>query len=79
MSLILDIRSLSMFDDCKALERLNLPDVILDDVIRSYAMFDDCDSLKEIYMEHPLNLDKYEYELIFGNCKAEVKKSTEWQ
>lgn len=38
--------TLSMFDDCKALERLNLPDVILDDVIRSYAMFDDCDSLK---------------------------------
>lgn len=71
--------TLSMFDDCKALERLNLPDVILDDVIRSYAMFDDCDNLKEIYMEHPLNLDKYEYELIFGNCKAEVKKSTEWQ
>ena len=68
-----------MFDDCKALERLNLPDVILDDVIRSYAMFDDCDSLKEIYMEHPFNLDKYEHELIFGNCKAEVKKSTEWQ
>lgn len=66
--------TLSMFDDCKALERLNLPDVILDDVIRSYAMFDDCDSLKEIYMEHPLNLDKYERELIFGNCKAEVKK-----
>lgn len=71
--------TLSMFDDCKALERLNLPDVILDDVIRSYAMFDDCDNLKEIYMEHPLNLDKYEHELIFGNCKAEVKKSTEWQ
>lgn len=71
--------TLSMFDNCKALERLNLPDVILDDVIRSYAMFDDCDSLKEIYMEHPLNLDKYERELIFGNCKAEVKKSTEWQ
>lgn len=71
--------TLSMFDDCKALERLNLPDVILNDVIRSYAMFDDCDSLKEIYMEHPLNLDKYERELIFGNCKAEVKKSTEWQ
>lgn len=71
--------TLSMFDDCKALERLNLPDVILDDVIRSYAMFDDCDSLKEIYMKHPLNLDKYERELIFGNCKAEVKKSTEWQ
>lgn len=71
--------TLSMFDDCKALERLNLPDVVLDDVIRSYAMFDDCDNLKEIYMEHPLNLDKYEYELIFGNCKAEVKKSTEWQ
>lgn len=71
--------TLSMFDDCKALERLNLPDVVLDDVIRSYAMFDDCDSLKEIYMEHPLNLDKYERELIFGNCKAEVKKSTEWQ
>lgn len=71
--------TLSMFDDCKALERLNLPDVILDDVIRSYAMFDNCDSLKEIYMEHPLNLDKYERELIFGNCKAEVKKSTEWQ
>lgn len=66
--------TLSMFDDCKALERLNLPDVILDDVILSYAMFDDCDSLKEIYMEHPLNLDKYERELIFGNCKAEVKK-----
>ena len=55
--------TLSMFDDCKALERLNLPDVILDDVIRSYAMFDDCDSLKEIYMEHPLNLDKYEREV----------------
>jgi len=71
--------TLSMFDDCKALERLNLPDVILDDVIRSYAMFDDCDSLKEICMEHPFNLDKYEHELIFGNCKAEVKKSTEWQ
>lgn len=71
--------TLSMFDDCKALERLNLPDVILDDVIRSYAMFDDCDNLKEIYMEHPFNLDKYERELIFGNCKAEVKKSTEWQ
>ena len=71
--------TLSMFDDCKALERLNLPDVVLDDVIRSYAMFDDCDNLKEIYMEHPLNLDKYERELIFGNCKAEVKKSTEWQ
>lgn len=71
--------TLSMFDDCKALERLNLPDVILDDVIRSYAMFDDCDNLKEIYMEHPLNLDKYEHELIFGNCKADVKKSTEWQ
>lgn len=71
--------TLSMFDNCKALERLNLPDVILHDVIRSYAMFDDCDSLKEIYMEHPLNLDKYERELIFGNCKAEVKKSTEWQ
>lgn len=71
--------TLSMFDDCKVLERLNLPDVILDDVIRSYAMFDDCDNLKEIYMEHPLNLDKYEHELIFGNCKAEVKKSTEWQ
>lgn len=71
--------TLSMFDDCKALERLNLPDVILDDVIRSYAMFNDCDNLKEIYMEHPLNLDKYEHELIFGNCKAEVKKSTEWQ
>lgn len=71
--------TLSMFDDCKALERLNLPDVILNDVIRSYAMFDDCDNLKEIYMEHPLNLDKYEHELIFGNCKAEVKKSTEWQ
>ena len=30
-------------------------------------------------MEHPFNLDKYEHELIFGNCKAEVKKSTEWQ
>lgn len=71
--------TLSMFDNCKALERLNLPDVILNDVIRSYAMFDDCDSLKEIYMEHPLNLDKYERELIFGNCKAEVKKSIEWQ
>ena len=71
--------TLSMFDNCKALERLNLTDVILNDVIRSYAMFDDCDSLKEIYMEHPLNLDKYERELIFGNCKAEVKKSTEWQ
>lgn len=71
--------TLSMFDNCKALERLNLPDVILNDVIRSYAMFDDCDSLKEICMEHPFNLDKYEHELIFGNCKAEVKKSTEWQ
>lgn len=71
--------TLSIFDDCKALERLNLPDVILDDVIRSYAMFDDCDSLKEICMEHPFNLDKYEHKLIFGNCKAEVKKSTEWQ
>lgn len=71
--------TLSMFGNCKALERLNLPDVVLDDVIRSYAMFDDCDSLKEIYMEHPFNLDKYEHELIFGNCKAEVKKSTEWQ
>lgn len=71
--------TLSMFDDCKALERLNLPDVVLDDVIRSYAMFDDCDSLKEICMEHPFNLDKYEHELIFGNCKAEVKKSAEWQ
>ena len=71
--------TLSMFDDCKALERLNLPDVVLDDVIRSYAMFDDCDSLKEICMEHQFNLDNYEHELIFGNCKAEVKKSTEWQ
>lgn len=71
--------TLSMFGNCKALERLNLPDVVLDDVVRSYAMFDDCDSLKEIYMEHPFNLDKYEHELIFGNCKAEVKKSTEWQ
>ena len=71
--------TLSMFDNCKALERLNLHDVILNDVIRSYAMFDDCDSLKEICMEHPFNLDKYEHELIFGNCKAEVKKSTEWQ
>ncbi len=71
--------TLSMFDNCKALERLNLPDVILNDVIRSYAMFDDCDSLKEIYMEHRTYLDKYERELIFGNCKAEVKKSTEWQ
>ena len=70
--------TLSMFGNCKALERLNLPDVVLDDVVRSYAMFDDCDSLKEIYMEHPFNLDKYEHELIFGNCKAEVKKSTEW-
>lgn len=69
--------TLSMFDNCKALERLNLPDVVLDDVVRSYAMFDDCDSLKEIYMEHPLNLEKYAHGLIFGNCKAEVKKSTE--
>ena len=71
--------TLSMFGNCKALERLNLPDVDLNDVVRSYAMFDDCDSLKEIYIEHPFNLDKYEHELIFGNCKAEVKKSTEWQ
>lgn len=71
--------TLSMFDNCKALERLNLPDIVLDDVVRSYAMFDDCDSLKEIYMEHPLNLEKYTHGLIFGNCKAEVKKSTEWQ
>lgn len=71
--------TLSMFGNCKALEKLNLPDVVLDDVVRSYAMFDDCDNLKEIYMEHPFNLDKYERELIFGNCKAEVKKSTEWQ
>lgn len=70
--------TLGMFGNCKALERLNLPDVDLNDVVRSYAMFDDCDSLKEIYMEYPLNLDKYERELIFGNCKAEVKKSTEW-
>lgn len=62
--------TLSMFDNCKALERLNLPDVVLDDVVRSYAMFDDCDSLKEIYMEHPLNLEKYAHGLIFGNCKA---------
>ena len=69
--------TLGMFGNCKALERLNLPDVDLNDVVRSYAMFDDCDSLKEIYMEHPFNLDKYEHELIFGNCKAEVKKSTE--
>jgi len=67
--------TLGMFGNCKALERLNLPDVDLNDVVRSYAMFDDC--LKEIYMEHPFNLDKYEHELIFGNCKAEVKKSTE--
>lgn len=65
--------TLGMFGNCKALERLNLPDVDLNDVVRSYAMFDDCDSLKEIYMEHPFNLDKYEHELIFGNCKAEVK------
>lgn len=72
-----DLIDLSMFDNCKALERLNLPDVVLDDVVRSYAMFDDCDSLKEIYMEHPLNLEKYAHGLIFGNCKAEVKKSTE--
>lgn len=71
--------TLSMFDNCKDLERLNLPDVELDDVVRSYAMFDDCDSLKEIYMEHPLNLEKYVHGLIFGNCKAEVKKSTGWQ
>lgn len=71
--------TLGMFGNCKALERLNLPDVDLNDVVRSYAMFDDCDNLKEIYMEHPFNLDKYEHELIFGNCKAEVKKSTEWQ
>ena len=71
--------TLGMFGNCKALERLNLPDVDLNDVVRSYAMFDDCDSLKEIYMEHQFNLDKYEHELIFGNCKAEVKKSTEWQ
>lgn len=70
--------TLGMFGNCKALERLNLPDVDLNDVVRSYAMFDDCDSLKEIYMEHPFNLDKYEHELIFGNCKVEVKKSTEW-
>lgn len=70
--------TLGMFGNCKALERLNLPDVDLNDVVRSYAMFDDCDSLKEIYMEHPFNLDKYEHELIFGNCKAEIKKSTEW-
>ena len=70
--------TLGMFGNCKALERLNLPDVDLNDVVRSYAMFDDCDSLKEICMEHPFNLDKYEHELIFGNCKAEVKKSTEW-
>lgn len=70
--------TLGMFGNCKALERLNLPDVDLNDVVRSYAMFDDCDILKEIYMEHPFNLDKYEHELIFGNCKAEVKKSTEW-
>lgn len=69
--------TLSMFGNCKALERLNLPDVDLNDVVRSYAMFDDCDSLKEIYMEHPFNLDKYEHELIFGNCKAEIKKSAE--
>lgn len=69
--------TLGMFGNCKALERLNLPDVDLNDVVRSYAMFDDCDSLKEIYMEHPFNLDKYEHELIFGNCKAEVKKSAE--
>lgn len=71
--------TLGMFGNCKALERLNLPDVDLNDVVRSYAMFDDCDSLKEIYMEHPFNLDKYEHELIFGNCKAEVKRFTEWQ
>lgn len=70
--------TLGMFGNCKALERLNLPDVDLNDVVRSYAMFDDCDSLKEIYIEHPFNLDKYDHELIFGNCKAEVKKSTEW-
>ena len=71
--------TLSMFGNCKALERLNLPDVVLDDVVQSYAMFDDCDNLKEVYMEHPFNLDKYEHGLIFGNCKAEVKKSTGWQ
>lgn len=70
--------TLSMFGNCKALERLNLPDVVLEDVVHSYAMFDDCDNLKEICMEHPFDLDKYERELIFGNCKAEVKKSTEW-
>lgn len=70
--------TLGMFGNCKVLERLNLPDVDLNDVVRSYAMFDDCDSLKEIYMEHTFNLDKYGHELIFGNCKAEVKKSTEW-
>lgn len=69
--------TLGMFGNCKALERLNFPDVDLNDVVRSYAMFDDCDSLKEIYMEHPFNLDKYEHELIFGNCKAEIKKSAE--
>ena len=69
--------TLGMFGNCKVLERLNLPDVDLNDVVRSYAMFDDCDSLKEIYMEHPFNLDKYEHELIFGNCKAEIKKSAE--
>lgn len=71
--------TLGMFGNCKALERLNLPDVDLNDVIRSYAMFDDCDSLKEIYMEHPFNLEKHTHGLIFGNCKAEVKKTTEWQ
>lgn len=71
--------TLSMFGNCKALERLNLPDIDLNDVVHSYAMFDDCDNLKEICMEHPFDLDKYEHGLIFGNCKAEVKKSTEWQ
>ena len=71
--------TLGMFGNCKALERLNLPNVDLNDVVRLYAMFDDCDSLKEIYMEHPFDLDNYEHELIFGNCKAEVKKPTEWQ
>ena len=70
--------TLSMFGNCKALERLNLPDVVLDDVVHSYAMFDDCDNLKEICMKHPFNLKKYTHGLIFGNCKAEVKKSTEW-
>ena len=37
--------TLGMFGNCKVLERLNLPDVDLNDVVRSYAMFDDCDTV----------------------------------